>query len=135
VIQSTLGGLDLILRSLLLHLLPLNHFHPRIFSWFSLPIQQLAQFPGSCRSHMSYIGKLQSVSFNTYRAPSPLGFIMQYTLHYISSGLLISTGLVIALIAIPHLITQSVLVPGLYVGRARSKFPFLYLQSSQSTKG
>jgi hypothetical protein len=42
---------------------------------------ELAQFPGSCRSCMSYIGKLQSVSFDTYRAPSPLGFIMQQTLH------------------------------------------------------
>jgi hypothetical protein len=26
---------------------------------------------------MSYIGRMQSVSFDTYRAPSPLGFIMQ----------------------------------------------------------
>jgi hypothetical protein len=42
---------------------------------------QLAQFPGSCKSRMSYIGKLQSVSFDMYRAPSPLGFIMQQTLH------------------------------------------------------
>jgi hypothetical protein len=76
---------------------------------------------------MSYIGKLKSVSFDTYRAPSPLGFIMKQTLHYISLVLLISTGLVIALIAIPHLVTHLVLVPGLSVGRARSKLPLLYL--------
>jgi hypothetical protein len=59
---------------------------------------------------MSYIGRLQSVSFDTYRAPSPLGFIMQQTLHYISSGLLILTRLAITLIASPHLVTHSVLV-------------------------
>jgi hypothetical protein len=41
----------------------------------------VGQFLGSCRSHMSYIGRLQSVSFDTYREPSPLGFIMQQTLH------------------------------------------------------
>jgi hypothetical protein len=83
---------------------------------------------------MSYIGKLQSVSFDTYRAPSPLGFIMQQTLHYISLVLLIPTGLAIALIASPHLVTHSVLVPGLSVGRARSKLPFLYLHPRQSTE-
>jgi hypothetical protein len=38
---------------------------------------QLAWFPGSCKSHISLNGKLQSVSFDMYRAPSPLGFIMQ----------------------------------------------------------
>jgi hypothetical protein len=54
---------------------------------------------------MSYNGKLQSISFDTYRAPSPLGFIMQQTLHYISLGLLIMIGLVIALITSPHLVT------------------------------
>ena len=84
---------------------------------------------------MSYIGKLQSVSFDTYMEPSPLGFIMQQTLHYISLGLLILTGLAIALIAIPHLVTHSVLVSGLSVGRARSKLLLLYLQSRQSTEG
>jgi hypothetical protein len=84
---------------------------------------------------MSYIGKLQSISFDTYRAPSPLGFIMQQTLHYISLGLLILAGLAITLIAIPHLVTHSVLVMGLSVGRARSKIPFLYLQSRHSTEG
>jgi hypothetical protein len=41
VIQPILGGLDLILRSLLLHSLPLNHFPPGIFSWFSLQIHSL----------------------------------------------------------------------------------------------
>jgi hypothetical protein len=56
-------------------------------------------------------------------------------LHYISLGLLIPTGLVITLIASPHLVTHSVLVPGLSVGRARSKLPFLYLQPRQSTEG
>jgi hypothetical protein len=79
---------------------------------------------------MSYIGKLQSVSFDTYRAPSPLGFIMQQNLHYISLGLLISTGLAIALIASPHLVTHSVFILGLSVGHARSKLPLLYLQIS-----
>jgi hypothetical protein len=33
-----LGGLDLILRSLLFHRLPLNRFHPSIFYWFILQI-------------------------------------------------------------------------------------------------
>jgi hypothetical protein len=56
---------------------------------------------------MSYIEKMQSVSFDTYRAPSPLGFIMQQTLHYISSGLLIPIGLGITLITSPHLVTHS----------------------------
>jgi hypothetical protein len=79
---------------------------------------------------MSYVGRMQSVSFDMYRAPSPLGFIMQQTLHYISSGLLILTGLAIALIAIPHMDTHSVLVPGISVGRARSKMSLLYIQSS-----
>jgi hypothetical protein len=41
VIQSILGRLDLILRSLLLHSLPLNHCPPVIFSWFSLQIHSL----------------------------------------------------------------------------------------------
>jgi hypothetical protein len=41
VIQPILGGLDLILRSLLLHSLPLNHCLPGIFSWFSLQIHSL----------------------------------------------------------------------------------------------
>jgi hypothetical protein len=41
VIQPILGGLDLILRSLLLHSLPLNHFLPGIFSWFSFQIHSL----------------------------------------------------------------------------------------------
>jgi hypothetical protein len=84
---------------------------------------------------MRYIGRLQSVSFDTYRAPSPLSFIMQQNLHYISSGLLILTGLAITLIASPHVVTHSVLVLGLYVGRSRSKIPLLYLQSRQSTEG
>jgi hypothetical protein len=76
---------------------------------------------------MSYIGRLQSVSFDTYREPSPFGFIMQQTLHRISSGSLILTGLVIKMIASPHLVTHSVFVPGLSIGRARSKLSFLYL--------
>jgi hypothetical protein len=70
---------------------------------------------------MSYIGRLQSVSFDTYRAPSPLGFTMQQTLHWTSSGSLILTGMAITLITSPHLVTHSVLVLGLSVGRARSK--------------
>jgi hypothetical protein len=37
-IQLILGGLNLILRSLLLHSLPLNRCHPWMFSWFSLQI-------------------------------------------------------------------------------------------------
>jgi hypothetical protein len=84
---------------------------------------------------MSYIGKLQSISFNMYRAPSPLGFIIKHTLHYISLGLLILIGMAITLIASPHLVTHSVLVMGLSVGRERSKIPFLYLQPRQSTEG
>jgi uncharacterized membrane protein len=84
---------------------------------------------------MSYIRKLQSVSFDMYRAPSHLGFIMQHNLHYISLGLLIPTGLAIALITSPHLVTHSVLVLSLSIGQERSKFSFLYLQSRQSTEG
>jgi hypothetical protein len=79
---------------------------------------QLEQSPGSCRSHMSYIGRMQGVSFDTYREPSPLGFIMHRTLHCTSSGSLILTG---SLIASPHLVTHLVLVLGLSVGRERSK--------------
>jgi hypothetical protein len=41
VIQTILGGLDLISRSLLLHSLPLNHCLRGIFSWFSLQIHSL----------------------------------------------------------------------------------------------
>jgi hypothetical protein len=84
---------------------------------------------------MSYIGKLQSVSFDMYKAPSPLGFIMQQTLHYISLGLLISSRLAVAMIASPHLVTHSVLVLGLYVGRARSKMSLLYIQPRHSIEG
>jgi hypothetical protein len=84
---------------------------------------------------MSYIGKLQSVSFDTYRAPSPLGFNMQQNLHYISLGLLILTGLAIALITSPHMVTHSVLLLGPSIGRARRKLPFLYLQPRQSIEG
>jgi hypothetical protein len=76
---------------------------------------------------MSYMGWMQSVSFDTYRAPSPLEFTMQQTLHWTSSTSLILTGLDIALIVSTHLVTHSVLVPGLSVGRARSKLLFLYL--------
>jgi hypothetical protein len=75
---------------------------------------------------MSYIGRLQSISFNTYRAPSPLGFTMQHNLHWTSSGSLILTGLVITLIASPHMVTHSVLVPDLSVGQARSRLLLLY---------
>jgi uncharacterized membrane protein len=84
---------------------------------------------------MSYIGRIQRVSFDTYREPSPLGFIMQQTLHWSSSGSLILTGMAIALIASPHLITHSVLVLGLSIGQARSRLLFLYIQSRQSTEG
>jgi hypothetical protein len=55
---------------------------------------------------MNYIGNLQSISFDTFRAPSPLVFILQLTLHYISSGLRIPTRLEITLIAGPHLVTH-----------------------------
>jgi hypothetical protein len=41
VIQMILGGLDMILRSLLFQSLPLNHFPLGIFSWFSLSIHSL----------------------------------------------------------------------------------------------
>ena len=84
---------------------------------------------------MSYIGRLQRMYFDIYMAPSPLRLIMQQNLHYISSGLLILTGLEITLIASPHLVTHSVLVMGLSVGRARSKLPLLYLQPRQSIEG
>jgi hypothetical protein len=47
VIQSILGGLDLILRSLLLHSLPLNHFPPGIFSWFILQIHRYGEVVGN----------------------------------------------------------------------------------------
>jgi hypothetical protein len=75
---------------------------------------------------MSYIGRLQIISFNTYRAPSPLGFTMQHNLHWTSSGSLILTGLVITLIASPHMVTHSVLVLDLSVGQARSRLLLLY---------
>jgi hypothetical protein len=90
------------------------------------------QSPSSCRSHMSYIGRLQSISFDTYKEPSPLGFTMQQTLHWTSSGSLILNGLAIALIASPHLVTHSILVSGLSVGRGRSRLLLLYLQPRQS---
>jgi hypothetical protein len=64
--------------------------------------------PSSCKSHMSYIGRMQSISFDTYRAPSPFGFTMQHNLHWTSSGSLILTGLAITLIASPHMVTHSV---------------------------
>jgi hypothetical protein len=41
VIQHILGGIDIILRSLLLDSLPLNHFPPDIFCWFSIQIHSL----------------------------------------------------------------------------------------------
>jgi hypothetical protein len=44
---------------------------------YQTSLMQLVQFPSSYRSHMRYIGRIQSVSFDTYREPSPLGFIMK----------------------------------------------------------
>jgi hypothetical protein len=41
---------------------------------------------------------------------------MKETLHYVSLGLLILTGLAIALIVSPHLVTHLVLVPGISIG-------------------
>jgi hypothetical protein len=38
-----LGGLDIISRSLLLHSLPLNHFHPSISSCFTLQIHNIME--------------------------------------------------------------------------------------------
>jgi hypothetical protein len=76
---------------------------------------------------MSYIGRMQSISFDTYRVPSPLGFTIQQNLHWTSSGSLILTGLAIELIESPYLVTHSLLVLGLYVGRERSRLLFLYL--------
>jgi hypothetical protein len=84
---------------------------------------------------MSYIGRMQSVSFNTYRAPSPLGFTMQQNLHWTSSGSLILTRLAITLIASPHLVTHSVLVLAYLLVEQEAKLLFLYLQSRQSTEG
>jgi hypothetical protein len=43
VIHPILGGLDLILRSLLAHSLPPNHFPLGIFSWFSIHIHNLME--------------------------------------------------------------------------------------------
>jgi hypothetical protein len=37
---------------------------------------QWEKSPSTCKSHMSYTGRLQSVSFSTFRAPSTMGFIM-----------------------------------------------------------
>ena len=84
---------------------------------------------------MSYIGRSQSVSFDTYRDPSPLGFTIHQTLHWTSSGSLILTRLAITLITSPHLVTHSVLLPSLSVGRSRSMLLLLYLQPKQSTEG
>jgi hypothetical protein len=39
------------------------------------------------------------------------------------------TGLAIALIVTPHMVSHVVLVPGLSIGRERSGLLFLYLQS------
>jgi hypothetical protein len=65
---------------------------------------------------MSYIRRLQSVSFDTYREPSSFVFTMYKTLHSIASGSLILNGLVITLITSPHRVTHLVLVLGLSVG-------------------
>jgi hypothetical protein len=65
---------------------------------------------------MSYIGRMKSVSVDMYKAPSPLGFTMQQNLHWTSLGSLILTGLEVALITSPYLVTHSVLVPSLFVG-------------------
>jgi hypothetical protein len=84
---------------------------------------------------MSYIERMQSISFNTYMETSPLGFIMQQALHYISLGLLILTGLAIALITSPHLVTHSVLVPGLSIAQEIRKLPIHYLQPRKVQRG
>jgi hypothetical protein len=84
---------------------------------------------------MRYIGRMQSVSFDMYRAPSPFGFIMKQNLHYISWGLLILTRMAITLIASPHLVTHSVFIPGLSIDRARRKLPLFYLQPRKSKEG
>jgi hypothetical protein len=46
VIQLTLGGLDLISRILLLHSMPLNHFHPDIFLVYSSGPQYYGEVVG-----------------------------------------------------------------------------------------
>jgi hypothetical protein len=79
---------------------------------------------------MSYIGRIQIVSFNTYREPSPSRFTMQQTLHWTSMGSLILTRFAIELITSPHLVTHSILILSLSVGQARSNMLFLYLQLS-----
>jgi hypothetical protein len=84
---------------------------------------------------MSYIGKMQSVSFDMYRAPSPLGFIMQQTLHYISLGLLIPTGLAIALITSPHLVTHSVLVWAYLLVEQEASFHFSIFSRGRVQRG
>jgi hypothetical protein len=65
---------------------------------------------------MIYTGRLQSVSFDTYMAPSLLGFTMKKNIHWTSSGSLILTRLVIKLITSPHLVTHLALVQVLFVG-------------------
>jgi hypothetical protein len=84
---------------------------------------------------MSYIGRMKSVSFDTRREPSPLGFIIYQNLHYISLGSLILTKLTMELIESPHLVTHSVLILGLSFGRSRSRMLFLFLQLRQSREG
>jgi hypothetical protein len=84
---------------------------------------------------MSYIGRMQSASFDTYRAPSPLGFTIQKTLHWTSLGPLILIGLEISFIESPHMVTHSILVLGLSIVQARSRLLLLYLQPRQSIEG
>jgi hypothetical protein len=84
---------------------------------------------------MSYIRRMQSVSFDTYKAPSALGFIMQHNLHWTLASSLILIGLAIALITSLHLVTHSVLVPSLSIGQGRSNMLFLYLHLRKSIEG
>jgi hypothetical protein len=84
---------------------------------------------------MSYIARMQIISFDTYKETSPLGFSMKQNLHWTSLGSLILIGLATTLIASPDLVTHSVWIQGPYVGRTRSMLLLLYLQPRQSTKG
>jgi len=98
------------------------------------PIQSEDSY-GSCKSRMTYIGRLQNVSFDMYRVPSPFVFTIQQNFHWTSSGSVILNGLETTLITSPHMVTHSIWVSGPFVGRERSRLLFIYIQLRQSTKG
>lgn len=62
----------------------------------SLSRMRWEQFPSTCRSRMSYTGKLPSASSDISKVPPVMGFIMQQDVHWTSSAIQIQIGLVIA---------------------------------------